>query len=194
MVGMDAPELLYFKNGDQWHEWLERHHKTATDAWLVHVKKGSGKVGLIFQEALDEAIAFGWIDSKLKSLGVEGFLLRYSPRKPGSLWSKRNRDRAEELTRQGRMMQAGLASIEEARKSGKWDSAYTFLKRWEMPPDLGKALAACPAARENFEAFANSNRNQYIHWVNEAKTEATRQKRIAAVVDYSADNIKPGQI
>jgi uncharacterized protein YdeI (YjbR/CyaY-like superfamily) len=160
----------------------------------VHYKKGVKKPGVSYREALDEALSFGWIDTKLKSLDKESFMLRWVPRKPGSVWSKINRDRAEELIRQGRMTPAGLTSIEEARKRGKWDSAYTLLTRWEMPPDLGKALATCPAAQENFEAFANSNRNQYIHWVNEAKTEATRQKRIAAVVDYSADNIKPGQI
>jgi len=150
---MDAPELLYFENGAQWREWLERNHKTATEAWLVHYKKGTAKPGISYREALDEALNFGWIDARLKSLNGESYMLRYVPRKPGSVWSKQNKDRAEELTRQGRMTGTGLASIEEARKSGNWDKAYTLLTRWETPQDLRKALAENPQALAQFETW-----------------------------------------
>ena len=143
---MDTPELLRFTSVDEWREWLKRHHKTAAEAWLVHYKKGVKKPGVSYREALDEALSFGWIDTKLKSLDGESFMLRWVPRKPGSLWSKINRDRAEELIEQGRMAPAGLAAIEEARRSGNWDKAYTMLTRWETPPDLRKALAENPRA------------------------------------------------
>lgn len=192
MVTMDAPELLYFENGAQWREWLERHHKTATEAWLVHYKKDTKKLGISYREALDEALDFGWVDTKLKSLDKESYMLRWVPRKPGSVWSKPNKDRAEELTRQGRMTGAGLASIEAARKSGNWDKAYTLLTRWDTPEDLKKALAQNPQALAQFESWANSHRNQYIRWVNEAKTQATRVKRIAEVVRRAELNRKPG--
>ncbi len=194
MTPMKYPETLCFENAAQWRAWLESHHDTADEVWLFHVRKGSGKKGLMLEEAVEEAIAYGWIDSRLKSLGGEGFMLRYSPRKPGSLWSKRNRGKAEELMRNGRMTAAGMAAVEAGRRSGTWARAYTSLVPHDMPPDLGRALEENPSAMENFEAFANSYRNQYIHWVNTAKTEATRQKRIAEVVNFSADNIKPGQI
>ena len=189
---MDAPELLYFTSAAEWREWLERHHKTATEAWLVHYKKGIKKPGVSYREALDEALCFGWIDARLKSLDKESFMLRWVPRQPGSVWSKINRDRAEELTRQGRMTGAGLASIEEARKSGNWDKAYTLLTRWETPEDLRKALAQNPQALAQFEAWANSHRNQYIYWVDSARTQATRDKRIAEVVRRAEAGVKPG--
>jgi uncharacterized protein YdeI (YjbR/CyaY-like superfamily) len=190
---MDAPELLYFVSSAEWREWLEHNHKAATEAWLVHYKKGTKKPGVSYREALDEALCFGWIDTKLKSLDKESFKLRWVPRQPGSLWSKQNKDRAEELVEQGRMTGAGLASIEEARKSGNWDKAYTLLTRWDTPEDLRKALAQNPQALAQFEAWANSHRNQYIHWVNSARTQATRDKRIAEVVRRAEANIKPSQ-
>jgi uncharacterized protein YdeI (YjbR/CyaY-like superfamily) len=194
MTPMQNPEPLCFEDAAGWRAWLESHHDTAQEVWLLHVGKNSGRKGLMLETGVAEAIAYGWIDSKLKSLGDGSFLLRYSLRKPGSLWSKRNRDKAEELMREGRMTAAGLAAVEEGRRSGQWDKAYTLRERWEMPPDLGRALEENPVALENFEAFANSYRNQYIYWVNTAKTEATRRRRIAEVVILCADNIKPGQV
>jgi uncharacterized protein YdeI (YjbR/CyaY-like superfamily) len=190
---MDTPELLYFASAAEWREWLERHHKTATEAWLVHYKKGVKKPGVSYREALDEALCFGWIDTKLKSLDKESFMLRWVPRQPGSLWSKQNKNRAEDLVEQSRMTGAGLAAIEEARKSGNWDKAYTLLTRWDTPEDLRKALVQNPKALAQFEVWANSHRNQYIHWVNSARTQATRDKRIAEVVRRAEANIKPSQ-
>jgi uncharacterized protein YdeI (YjbR/CyaY-like superfamily) len=192
MRAMDAPDLLKFNSPRQWRAWLEEHHADRTEAWLLHYKKGVEKQGVSYREALDEALSYGWIDTKLKSIDESSFMLRWVPRKPGSLWSKQNRDRAEELIKQGRMTPAGVAAIEDARKSGKWDSAYTFLTRWEIPDDLRKALAENPAALGRFEMFANSPRNQYIYWVNEAKTAATRQKRIAEAVRRAELGQKPG--
>ena len=189
---VEAPELLLFASGDEWREWLERHHESATEAWLVHYKKGVAKPGISYREALDEALNFGWIDTRLKSLDRESYMLRYVPRRPRSVWSKINKDRAEELIRRGKMTHAGLASVEEARKSGNWDKAYTLLTRWETPQDLRKALAENPQALAQLETWANSHHNQYIHWVNEAKTQATRDKRIAEVVRRSEAGVKPG--
>jgi uncharacterized protein YdeI (YjbR/CyaY-like superfamily) len=120
---MEATEPLYFASGDEWRQWLEHNHKTAGEAWLVYYKKGVKKPGISYREALDEALNFGWIDTRLKSLDKESYMLRYAPRKPGSAWSKANRERAEELMREGRMAPAGLAAIEEARRSGQWDKS-----------------------------------------------------------------------
>ena len=117
MIAMEMPELLRFASGEEWRDWLECHHKTATEAWLVHYKKSIKKPGVSYSEALDEALCFGWIDTKLKSLDKESFMLRWVPRQPGSVWSKQNKDRAEELTRQGRMTWAGLASMKKRVKA-----------------------------------------------------------------------------
>jgi uncharacterized protein YdeI (YjbR/CyaY-like superfamily) len=192
MMAMDAPELLRFESQEEWRIWLDKHHADRSEAWLLHYKKDSGKKGLSYRQALDEALDYGWIDTKLKSMGKDSFMLRYVPRKRGSLWSKQNRDRAEELIKQGRMTPAGLAAIEDARRSGKWDSAYTLLTRWDTPGDLKTALAVNSVASERFETWANSHRNQYIYWVKEARTPATREKRIAEVVRRAELGQKPG--
>jgi uncharacterized protein YdeI (YjbR/CyaY-like superfamily) len=110
------------------------------------------------------------------------------------VWSKINRDKAEELIRSGRMREAGFLKIEEAKKNGNWDNAYTSRQPEEMPQDLIEALEEDTAARDNFYAFANSYRNNYIGWLNSARTEATRKKRIEEIIRRSRRNIKPGML
>jgi uncharacterized protein YdeI (YjbR/CyaY-like superfamily) len=125
---MEIDQALLFTDAQQWRKWLEENHAKEKDAWLIQYKKGTGKTSLSYSEALDEALSFGWIDSRLKSLDAEKFVLKYSPRKPKSPWSKSNKERAEKLIRQGKMTSVGMAKIEEAKKNGLWDAAYTSKK------------------------------------------------------------------
>ena len=189
---MELEKALHFKNRHQWHEWLEENHDTAQEIWLLHYKKKSGMAGITYDEAVDEAICFGWIDGKLKSINELEFVLRYSPRRTGSVWSKLNKERAERLIETGRMMDAGLIKIEEAKRNGYWDKAYTNRKKDEIPDDLKGALLENMDAWGNFNGFANSYWNMYIGWVESAKTKETRQRRIAEVVRRSLLNKKPG--
>lgn len=189
---MDADSALYFKNSRQWRQWLAQNHDREQEAWLLFYKKASGKPSMTIAEGVAEAMCYGWIDGKLKSLDTERFVLRYTPRKPRSVWSKINKEKAERLIAEGRMMPAGLDRIEEARQNGLWDAAYTNKTREEMPADLEAALAENTKAHANFTAFANSYRNTYIGWVNSAKTAATRQRRITEVVRRAELNRKPG--
>jgi len=119
-------------------------------------------------------------------------MIKFTPRRIGSVWSKINREKAERLIRAGRMSAAGLARIEEAKKSGLWDAAYTNKKKDRMPPDLKAALVQDKTAWDNFRKFANSYRNMYIGWVKGAKTEETRKRRMKEVVARSLKNKKPG--
>jgi uncharacterized protein YdeI (YjbR/CyaY-like superfamily) len=189
---MELDRALYFKNSREWRKWLERNYDRENEAWLIHYKKRSGKSGVSYSEALDEALCFGWIDSRLKRIDEERFVLKYSPRKSKSVWSKVNKERAERLIEAGRMTDAGLAKIEEAKESGLWDTAYTNKMRERMPSDLKKTLLTDKNVWNNFQGFANSYRNMYIGWVNGAKTEETRKRRIAEVVKRSLMNKKPG--
>jgi uncharacterized protein YdeI (YjbR/CyaY-like superfamily) len=189
---MELDNALFFEDSDEWRNWLEHNHNKEKEIWLLHYKKNSGKTGISYSEALVEAICFGWIDSKMKSIDEEKFILRYSPRKAKSVWSKINKERAERLIESGRMTRAGLASIEEAKRSGSWDAAYTSRKKEGMPPDLKKALMEDEKAWNNFTYFANSYRNNYIGWINGAKTKETRDRRIAEVVKRAQLNKKPG--
>jgi uncharacterized protein YdeI (YjbR/CyaY-like superfamily) len=159
-------------------------------AWLFIRKKRSSKAGISYDDALDEALCFGWIDGKMQSVDEDRFILRFSPRKARSIWSKRNREKAETLISQERMTAAGIAKIEAARENGRWDAAYTSRTANEMPSDLEAALSQNKIAHTNFHNFANSYRNMYIGWLNSARMEETRRRRIAEIVKRAELNHK----
>ena len=189
---MELDKTLFFNNRNEWREWLKKHHSKSPEALLIHYKKSSEKGGLNHFDAVEEALCFGWIDSKLKKIDEERFILRYSPRKEKSVWSKINKDTAERMIQSEKMTKAGLEKINFAKKHGMWETAYTNLKKERLPSYLKKALMKDKVAWKNFQNFANSYRNTYIGWVKNAKTEATRTKRIDEVVKRSKDNKKPG--
>jgi uncharacterized protein YdeI (YjbR/CyaY-like superfamily) len=157
---------------------------------VVHYKRNAGKGGLSLEEGVEEAIRFGWIDDKLRGVDENRFMLRYTPRKPHSVWSKINKDRAERMIEEGSMEPSGMESVNRAKKDGRWDGALTNLIREALPPDLERALVADGGAWDNFRQFANSDNNAYVYWVNSARTEATRGKRIAEVVKRARRNEK----
>ena len=187
---IELENALFFKNRDEWRNWLEKNHRTINEVWLIHYKKSSGKKGLNHFNAVEEAICFGWIDSKLKKIDEQRFILRYSTRKSKSVWSKINKENAEKMISLGKMTKSGFDKIEEAKKQGFWDTAYTNLVRERLPSDLKNALIVNKKAWNNFQQFANSYRNMYIGWVKNAKTEETRKKRISEVVKNSLENKK----
>jgi len=187
---MRTDTVVYFKTRAEWRRWLERHHDTQTEIWLVHYKKHSRKAGLRLVEAVEEALCFGWIDGQLRKIDDEKFRLRYSPRRLRSPWSRINRKKAEKMIRAGKMTAAGLARIEEAKKTGLWQRAYTNKTRERMPSDLKAALLKNREAWDNFRKFANTYRNMYIGWVVSAKTEETRKRRIDKVFDQAFRNKK----
>jgi uncharacterized protein YdeI (YjbR/CyaY-like superfamily) len=183
-------KALHFKTSVEWRKWLQNNHDKATEAWLVIYKKRSSQTGLRYEEALEEALCFGWIDGKMKSIDKDTFILRYSPRNVRSIWSQQNREKTEQLIASGKMTQAGLARVEEAKMNGTWEKAYTQKKKDEIPADLEAALSQNQIALANFNKFANSYRNMYILWVSSAKTKETRKKRISEVVERSELNKK----
>jgi len=185
---MDNP--LSFKDRENWRKWLEKNYDKENHIWLALYKKRSGKEGITLEESVEEAMCFGWIDGKLKRLDDERFILRFSPRKANSVSSKINKERAEALMKSGKMTEAGLAKIEDAKKTGLWDKAYTNKTKEAIPLDLKEAFMKDKKAWDNFQNFANSYRNMYIGWVNNAKTTETRMKRIKKIVQQSRHNKK----
>jgi uncharacterized protein YdeI (YjbR/CyaY-like superfamily) len=181
-----------FKNRDEWRNWLENNHSKEEGLWLIHYKKKSKKQSVSHPDAVEEALCFGWIDSKLKRIDEERYILRYTPRKGKSVWSKINKDAAEKMINLGKMTEAGLEKIRIAKKQGLWDAAYTNLKKDRLPSDLKEALLKNKLAWKNFNNFANSYRNTYIGWVKGAKTGETKKRRIKDVVKRSILNKKPG--
>ena len=188
---MTQPQDLNFETREEWRDWLQKNHLKANEAWVILYKKNSEKPGLRYLEALEEAICFGWIDSRMNRVDRDRFRQRFSPRRENSIWSKSNKELAIRLAREGKMTKAGYRAIEEGKRSGKWQGAYTSKSTPETPEELKKALQESPKAPSNFQAFPNSSKLIYIHWIQSAKKTETRAKRIKQVVERASNNIKP---
>jgi uncharacterized protein YdeI (YjbR/CyaY-like superfamily) len=182
----------HFNTIQEWHDWLDENHGTAKVLWIVIQKKASKKQGIRYEEAVLEAVSYGWIDGQIKRIDDDEFMQRYTPRRPGSIWSKSNKKRVERLIKEGRMTPTGMEKVEEAKKNGQWEKAYTSRAPVEIPDDLYEALSAVPEALKNFKAFPQSARFMYVHWINEAKRQDTRNRRIYTVVVRSENDQRPG--
>jgi uncharacterized protein YdeI (YjbR/CyaY-like superfamily) len=174
---------------EAWRAWLDENHATGGGAWLVNYRKATGKAGVPYDEAVEEALCFGWIDSKTNPLDDERYLQMFTPRRPGSAWSRSNKERVERLERDGRMTPAGRALVEAAKRDGSW-TKLDAIENLEIPPDLAEALAANPEAEENFVAFSASSRRHILGWIASAKRPETRAKRIAETARLAAENVK----
>jgi len=171
-----------FKNAAQWRAWLAKNHGKEKELWLIFYNKASGKSAMPYEEALEEALCFGWIDSFLRKIDSGRRAIRFSPRKDKSTWSARNKRLAEELIAGGRMTAAGLAKIMTAKRNGSWSALDKIDIRLEMPADLLRALSAEDGLLEIFNILSRTRRKQYMFFVESAKREETRKKRIAEAV------------
>lgn len=176
----------------EWRQWLAEHHAETEGVWLVSYKKATGKPRLEYEEAVEEALCFGWIDSTLNVLDAERSKQWFAPRRPGSGWSRSNKERVERLIQAGSMTPAGLAKIEAAKKSGAWTSL-DELETLTIPPDLAAALAAHEPAPLHFEAFPRSARLAILAWIASAKKPETRAKRIEQTARLAAQNLRANE-
>jgi uncharacterized protein YdeI (YjbR/CyaY-like superfamily) len=170
------------RSRDQWRAWLAENHATATEMCLVFYKKHTGQPGLTYVEALEEALCFGWIDGIVRRIDGEKHTIRFSPRRKNSIWSELNKQRVGRLIEEGRMTEAGIARVNEAKANGQWDKAAVREDTTLVPPELTAALAKNAQARQSFEKLAPCYRKQFIYWIGSAKRDATRQKRVAEAV------------
>lgn len=176
----------------EWRAWLEVNHARAEGVWMISYKKASGKPAVTYDEAVEEALCFGWVDSKPGKLDDERTMLYFAPRKAGSGWARPNKVRVERLIGAGLMTPAGQAKIDAAKADGSWamlDAVEDLL----IPPDLAEALAGYPAAAANFAAFPRSARRGILEWIVQAKTVATRAKRVAETARLAQDNLRANQ-
>lgn len=180
------------KNRAALRKWLEKHYMQKESIWLILHKKNSTKGTLTYNDAVEEALCFGWIDSKPNKLDDETYKLTYSPRKPKSGWSKINKEKIERLIKEGLMHPAGLAKIEAAKKDGSWN-ALDGIESFEMPAELEKALHKNKTAKKYFDAFPPGIRKQLIQWVTIAKQKETKDKRVKEIVTLAAKNIRANQ-
>jgi uncharacterized protein YdeI (YjbR/CyaY-like superfamily) len=178
MSAADYPRV-HAKTTAEWRRWLRDNHETARGVWLVAYKAATGKARLTYEDSIPDALAYGWIDSVNKPLDDERTALLFTPRKPGSGWSRTNKVRIQRLLKDGRMAPAGLAKIEAAKRDGSW-TLLDSVEALEMPGDLRKALGA--AGVRTFEALTPGRKKEHLRALVTAKRPETRAKRIAEVV------------
>ncbi len=183
---------LYVTNRDEWRSWLEEHYADVKVIWLLFYKGPAGRNNIPYEDAVEEAVCFGWIDSLIKKLDEERYTRKFTPRTGTAVWSASNKARVEKMVREGRMTEAGQRVIDEAKRNGSWDRVPAGRQPWEMPPEFEAALAANQAARANFEKLAPSHRKQYIGWIATARQSETRARRSAEAVGLLARNEKLG--
>lgn len=186
------PNSIQPKSRAEWRKWLSSHHTQEEGVWLITFKKSSGKQRLDYAEAVEEALCFGWVDSKGNKLDEERTMLWFTARKKGSGWSKLNKSRIEKLISAELMMPAGLAKIAAAKKDGSW-SSLDSIEELEIPPDLEKAFAANKTAYKYFNEFPRSAKRAILFWIAGAKKPETRAKRIQETVTSASKNIRAKQ-
>jgi uncharacterized protein YdeI (YjbR/CyaY-like superfamily) len=192
MVHTDGFPVVEINSRAAWREWLTANHAASKGVWLMTNKATTGKPRLTYEEGVEEALCFGWVDSKGNKYDEERSLLYYSPRKPRSNWSAPNKARAARVLDAGLMTTAGMRMIELAKQTGTWD-ALNEVEATVIPDDLRAALRANPPAEANFEAFPKSIRRGILEWILNAKRPETRQKRINETTTLAAQNIRANQ-
>lgn len=185
-------ETFYPKSRKEWREWLQENHDKKQSIWLIYYKKKSNVPTVIYSEAVDEALCFGWIDSKAKPIDEHSFMQFFSKRKEKSVWSKVNKEKIERLTKEGLMTKAGFEIIEIAKQNGSWtilDEAEALI----IPSDLEEEFQKRPTAKDYFLNLSRSDKRNILQWLVLAKRQETREKRITEIVELATQNQKPKQ-
>ena len=175
-----------------WRQWLAEHHTQTEGVWLVLWKKASGRPLLPYEDIVEEALAFGWVDSKTNALDEHRSMLWMAPRKPGSLWSAPNKRRIERLQAAGLMAPAGMAKVLAAQQDGSW-VGLDAVEALHTPPDLAAAFERYPGAADHFAAFPRSARRAVLEWIVQAKRPETRARRIDETARLAQQNVRANQ-
>jgi uncharacterized protein YdeI (YjbR/CyaY-like superfamily) len=174
---------------EEWRQWLAENHATSNGIWLITYKKGVPEKYVSYDEIVEEALCFGWIDGLRSKFDDQRSMLYICPRRPGSPWSRLNKTRIEKLEALGLITPAGYAQIEQAKADGSW-VIYDEVEDLKIPPDLAAALDADPTARSYFDAFSDSSKKGILWWIKSGKRDETRRKRIAETVRLAAQNLR----
>lgn len=183
---------VYCSSRKLFRKWLMKNHTQTESIWLIIYKKGAAKKSVSYPEAVEEALCFGWIDSKPNKIDADSYKIIFAPRKTKSVWSKVNKKKIDELIEAGLMHEAGILKIEAAKKNGSW-TALDKVEEYIMPADLTKAFSKNKKATKYFDAFPPSTKKQILSWIASARQAETRQKRIAETVTMAAENIRANQ-
>ncbi len=180
---LDGPDSV------AWRRWLAANHATEREVWLVYRKGGGG--GISYDESVDEALCFGWIDGLIQSIDDTRYMRRFTPRRPGSMWSASNKRRINRLVVEGRLANPGRLVLDAAKADGSWDLIPDAERDWSMPVELGRALKEDGAARAKFDSSSPSDQRRFLMWVASAKRSETRERRAARAVEMLVDGEQP---
>lgn len=186
---MDNKEVHYFKNATEWRNWLHENHHCSKGVCLIFYRVNSENESMRWEEAVQVAICYGWIDSTVKKIDNEKRKQVFSPRKDKSVWSKLNKSYIEKLLKENLIHESGLAKIEIAKQNGSW-SSLDAVEDLKIPSDLEKAFHKNDLAFTNYQNFSPSYRKSYLYWLNQAKREETRNNRILEIVNLCSQNKK----
>ncbi len=184
----DEEPTVAFASAADWHAWLAAEHAKSSGIWVKIAKKGAPEPTISYAEVLDGALCFGWIDAQTRSLDDSYWLKRFTPRRPGSRWSRINTEKAEALIAAGRMQPDGLREVDSARSDGRWAAAYAGPRTITVPDDLSRALEANPAAAEFFATISSINRYAILYRLTTVKRAETRARKIDQYVQMLAEH------
>ena len=188
---MGHDDAIPFAAVADWRAWLEEHHATAPEVWVLYHKKHTGIPSIAWAQAVEEALRFGWIDGLVRRIDDDRYAQRWTPRRPTSRWSKVNVAIAERLIAEGRMTPAGLETVRVAKERGALEKAYTATKAVPVPPALKEALAAVPEAKDRWARLTITWRNRSVEWIGAARSQKETARRIAQVVESLRTGTRP---
>ena len=183
-------KTLRVRTLDEWRDWLAEHHASESEVWLIFHKQDTGVASIDYKDALDEALCFGWVDSLIKRLDDRRYARKFTPRRADSRWSALNRKRYAELKAEGRLKPPGIERAPTSRGYGPRPSRLAMPAR--LPAYIQAALRDHPAARRHFEALAPSQRRRYLAWIESAKREETRLRRLKEAIRLLASGKELG--
>lgn len=189
---MSEASPTFFAAPEAFRGWLERHAATESELWVGYYKKSTERPSVTWEETVDEALCYGWIDGIRKSRDAESYVIRFTPRKPTSVWSKRNIELVERLTAEGRMKPAGLAAY--AHKDAHPDSGYATADYDTLPSDMVRQFKQFEEAWAFYQDQPPGYRKQSARWVTSAKRESTRERRLATLIDDSKNGLRIKQL
>ena len=177
----------------EWRKWLQKNHNKVTELWLIFYNKETGKLTLNYDDAVEEALCFGWIDSIVKKIDEEKYVRKFTPRKNNSVWSELNKKRVRKVIKEGRMTEFGMEKINAAKKGGAWNKILEPPKvSYDDPKDFISALNKNKKAKSNFDKFSPSDKKRYYMWINIAKKKETRERRIKESIELLSKNKELG--
>jgi uncharacterized protein YdeI (YjbR/CyaY-like superfamily) len=185
-----ALAVISFKTPKEFEKWLKKNHETNGGIWLRLFKKDSKEKSITYEEAVNEALCFGWIDGQSNKYDQQSWLQKFTPRRPKSIWAKRNKERIERLIKEGRMKPAGMAEVEKAKADGRWNKAYAPPSEMTIPADFLKALSKNKNAKAFFDTLNKTNMFAIAFRLHTAKKDETRQRRMKVILTMLAKGEK----